>query len=225
MRKLFMGDKLIGFLGCDKYEIILYLSRILYHLGKKVLLVDYSESEALFQSISRPDVLKEEKEYINYGGIDFIQGKYYKKNREEIYDYILIDFGFHAEISLLTQCEKIMYVTDLQLHNVKRMKSISYHGNADKYLIIKDVFPCKIKPVYIIEQLSNLLIEEQHVYVLYQDSIDIKYRIQSQYDLKFSFPKLSKPTKFFLQDLILNISDNLSRKQLRIAYRKAERGK
>ena len=67
-----MGDKLIGFLGCDKYEIILYLSRILYHLGKKVLLVDYAESEALYQSIPVPDTLKDENNYIHYSGIDFI---------------------------------------------------------------------------------------------------------------------------------------------------------
>lgn len=220
-----MGDKLIGFLGSEKYEIILYLSRILYHLGKKVLLVDYAESEALFQSISRPDILRDENKYINYGGIDFIQGKYYKINSEEVYDYILIDFGYYAENSLLSQCEKVMFVTDLQLHNVKRIKHITCNDRVEKYLIIKDVFPCKIKPVYIYKQLSNLMIEEQHVYVLYQDTIDMKYRIQSQYDLKFSFPKLSKPTKFFLQDFILNVSDNFSRKQLRIAYRKAERGK
>lgn len=220
-----MEDKVIGFLGCDKYEIILYLSRILYHLGKKVLLVDFAETEALFQSISIPDTLREENDYIHYSGIDFIQGKYYEIDKKEVYDYILIDFGYDAENILLSQCEKVLFVTDLQLHNVKRMKDISYKGEGEKYLIIKDVFTCKIKPEYILEQLSSLMIEEQHVYILYQDPVDMKYRIQTQYDHKISFPKLSKPTKFFLQDLIVNISENLSQKQLRSAYRKAERGK
>jgi len=224
MKKLNMEDKLIGFLGCDKYEIILYLSRILYHLGKKVLLVDFAETEALYQSISIPDTLREENDYIHYSGIDFIQGKYYERYKKEAYDYILIDFGYNAENLLLAQCEKVMFVTDLQLHNLKRMKHISYNGDGERFLIIKDVFPCKIKPEFIQEQLRCLMIEEQHVYILYQDPIDMKYRIQSQYDHKFSFPKLSKPTKFFLQDLILRITENLSQKQLKYAYRKAERG-
>lgn len=220
-----MEDKLIGFLGCDKYEIILYLSRILYHLGKKVLLVDFADTEALYQSISMPDTLREENDYIHYNGIDFIQGKYYEKGKMEAYDYILIDFGFDADNLLLSQCEKVIFATDLQLHNLKRMKHISYNGDGDRFLIIKDVFPCKIKPEYIKEQLSSLMLEEQHVYILYQDPIDMKYQIQSQYDHRFSFPKLSNPTKFFLQDLIIKISENLSQKQLRKAYRKAERGK
>lgn len=220
-----MGDKLIGFLGCDKYEIILYLSRILYHLGKKVLLVDYAESEALYQSIPIPDTLKEENNYIHYSGIDFIQGKYYGRNKKEEYDYILIDFGYDTSNIILSQCEKVLFITDLQLHNLKRIKNIFYNGNGEKYLIIKDVFPCKIKPEYIREQLSSLMIGEEQVYILYQDPIDMKYRIQSQYDHKFSFPKLSKPAKSFLQDLIIKLNENISVKQLRNAYRKAERGK
>ena len=220
-----MGDKLIGFLGCDKYEIILYLSRILYHLGKKVLLVDYAETEALYQSIPVPDTLKEENNYIHYSGIDFIQGKYYERNKKEEYDYTLIDFGYDTSNIMLSKCEKVLFITDLQLHNLKRLKNIFYNGNGEKYLIIKDVFPCKIKPEYIKEQLSNLMIEEQQVYILYQDSIDMKYRIQSQYDHKFSFPKLSKPVKTFLQDLIIRLNENISGKQLRVAYSKAERGK
>ncbi len=220
-----MGDRLIGFLGSDKYEIILYLSRILYHLGKKVLLVDYAETEALYQSIPIPESLKEENNYIHYSGIDFIQGKYYKRNKKEKYDYILIDFGYDTENIILSQCEKVLFITDLQLHNIKRIKNISYNGNGEKYLIIKDVFPCKIKPEYIQEQLSNLMIEEQQVYILYQDPIDMKYRIQSQYDLNFSFPKLSKPAKSFLQDLIIKLNVNINKKELKNAYHMAERGK
>lgn len=218
-----MEANVIGFIGSDKYELILYLSRILFHLGKKVLLVDYSESEALYQCIPIPEILCENDVNIDYRGIDFIQGQYFNLNKQQQYDVILMDLGFGDERKSLPQCTKIMYVTDLQLHNVRRIKNLVYAEDIDKYLIIKDVFQCKIKPEFILTQLDEE-IDMGHVYILYQDTLDSKYKIQSQYNLKFSFGKLSRPTKFFLKDFTRQLNNNLDEKRLNNAYRKAERG-
>ena len=38
-----MENKIIGFVGLDVQDTILYLSRIFYHMGKRVLMADYSE--------------------------------------------------------------------------------------------------------------------------------------------------------------------------------------
>jgi len=219
-----MGDNVIGFIGSDKYELILYLSRILFHLGKKVLLVDYAESEALYQCISIPGMLREESGYIDYRGIDFIQGQYFVPNMRQQYDVVLIDLGFNDENKALSQCTKVVYITDLQLHNVRRIKSLDYLRDIDKYLVIKDVFQCRIKPEYILEQLGQV-IDKSHVYILYQDAFDLKYKVQSQYNHRFSFGKLSRPTKFFLKEITKQMDNNLDEKRLNNAYRKAERGK
>lgn len=219
-----MVGNVIGFIGSDKYDLILYLSRILLHLGKKVLLVDYAESEALYQCIPIPEILREDNRFIDYRGIDFIQGQYYKSNMRQQYDAVLIDLGFNDENEIMLQCTKVLYVTDLQLHNVRRIKNLENIKNINKYVVIKDVFQCKIKPEFILEELGQG-IDMDHVYILYQDSLDLKYKIHSQYNHRFSFGKLSRPTKYFLKDIVKQMDHNLNEKRLNNAYRKAERGK
>ncbi|MDF2473833.1 MAG: hypothetical protein K0R21_1615 [Anaerocolumna sp.] len=218
-----MEGKMIGFVGSDKYELILYLSRILYHLGKKVLLVDYAENEALLQSITVPETLKEDTSYIDYRGIDFIQGKYFRFKMKQEYDYILMDFGYIMDNEGMLRCSKVIFVTDLQLHNLKRIKNIEYVENEDKCLVIKDVFQCKIKPEYIINQIG-FPIDKNQIFILYQDSVDLKYKVSSQYDHKFTFHKLSKPTQCFLKDITKMMDNQLEEKDINLAYKKAERG-
>lgn len=219
-----VDNKTIGFVGCDKYEILLYLSRILYHLNKKVLLVDFSETEALTQSIPIPDSLREDSSYMDYRGIDFIKGRNYYPCIEQKYDYILIDFGFNQDVLPMIPCQNLIYVTDLQLHNVKRIKINKESKEFSKFVIIKDVFPCKIKPDYILEELDSDF-KEENIYILEQDAIDIRHKINSQYSQTFYFHKLSKSMKSFLKDIIRQIDIRLKREEIQVAYKKAERGK
>lgn len=223
-----MGDNVIGFIGSDKYEFILYLSRILYHLGKKVLMVDYSEKFVLSQCIPKPEKLnhKDYKDYIDYCGVDFIKGIDLKENWKTEYDVVLIDFGFHPDAETITYCTKLIYVTDLQLQNVNRMKSFLSETcyTADAAFVIKDVVDCKITPEFILEQLEQEF-DENQTYILYQDSFDTKYRILCQYNLKYNFGRLSKPTKIFLKDLARGSLQTQDEKGLKEAYKKAERGK
>ncbi len=216
--------KIVGFFGSDKYEILLYLSRILCHLKKKVLLVDFSETKALTQSIPIPNILNESSTYLDYRGVDFIKGENYCASIGKDYDYVLIDFGFNREILSKIQCDNIIYVTDLQLHNVKRINILSKKGNPKQHVIIKDVLPCSITPEYVLLEI-NLGLDIEDIYIIEQDAIDIKFKIQSQYSQTFFFDKLSKSMKTFLQDILFKFDENLSKNQIINAYRKAERGK
>lgn len=219
-----MADKIIAFVGVDKYELILYLSRILYHLNKKVLLVDFSENEALLQSVTIPETLKEDPGYIDYRGIDFIQGQYFQWRMTKDYNFILIDMGFHNDNEIIKYCNKVIYVTDLQLHNLKRIKNPDSFDINNQYLIIKDVFECKIKPDFVLEQI-DLNVYEHHVFILFQDSVDFKVKVLSQYDHSFTFGNLSKPIQCFLKDMTMVLVEGITEKQINTAYHKAERGK
>jgi hypothetical protein len=219
-----MVSKVIAFIGCDKYELILYLARILYHLGKKVLLVDYSENEALYQCIPVPLTLQEGNNYIDYRGIEFAKGQNVIAHDFSDYDVVLMDLGFYIDVKLLAACNKICYVTDMQLHHIKHIKKIEDKCDKQKCLVIKDAFPCKITPEYIMNQVGQG-IEKKSVYLFYQDPFDYKYKINSQYNDKFIFPKLSKEVQSFLKDMIMQLDETLSDKQYSLAYKKAERGK
>ncbi len=215
---------IIGFLGSDKHEIILYLSRILYHLNKKVLLVDFAENEALTQSIPIPTMLKESNTYLDYRGIDFIRGENYYFNINEDYDYVLLDFGYNYSTLSSIVCDQIIYVTDLQLHNAKRIKIGRQKGDPKSHIIIKDVFKCKIGPENILREIHPK-ISIENVYIIEQDAIDIKFKIHSQYNQTFYFDKLSKSMKSFLQDIISSFDESLGKSQIQNAYKIAERGR
>lgn len=219
-----MADNVIGFAGIDKYDLILYLSRILFHMGKKVLLADCSESQALYHCIPVPDSLRESSSPVDYRGVDFIRGQYFEPDILEDYDAVLIDMGSKVRDNMAAMCTVLYYVTDLQLHNINRIKNRKYIKNTDSFLVIKDVIQCKIKPEYVLEQLDSGF-DRSRVYILYQDAVDLKCRIQSQYNYIFGFSKLSEPARYLLRDIVKQVSRNLGEKEISHAFRKAERGK
>lgn len=197
----------------------------MYKLNKKVLLVDFSETEALTESIPISDVFNENTSYLDYRGIDFIKGcdYYFKVEGEREYDYIIHDFGFNQEILSDISCDIIIYITDLQLHHVKKIDIKREDNNPKRYIVIKDVLPCKIRPKLILEQISKEVVVED-VYIIDQDDLDIKFKIYSQYNQAFYFNKLSKSMKTFLKDIISKFDENLDKTQIEKAYKKAERG-
>lgn len=219
-----MADNVIGFVGVEKYEIILYLSRILHHLNLKVLLVDLSESEALYSCIPIPKDMRNKENKIDYRGIDFIKNENKLYDLQGNYDVILIDFGFNSYSNILSQCNRILLFTDLQLHNIERIKNMKIQTVAEMSLILKEFINCKITPEFITTQIGYNIDKEQ-VYVFHNDIIDMKYKIHSQYDDCFHFKKLSRSYKQFLKDVIFELVINIDLKTYRKAYKKAGRGK
>ena len=218
-----MDNKIIGFVGIDKYEILLYLSRILYHLNKKVLLADFSETRSLTESIPIPEVLCESNTYLDYRGIDFVKGQNYIFDMYRNYDYVLIDFGFNHEALSEIYCDHLIYITDLQLHHAKGLGRLKALGSPKSYIIIKDVFHCKVTPDIILSEIKLKTIIE-NIYIIEQDGLDIKFKIYSQYNQTFYFDKLSKSMKTFLKDILYQFDENFSKSYIQSAYKKAERG-
>ena len=66
-----MGNNTVAYVGLDNFDIILYISRVLMKLGKKVLLVDHSETMAIKYCIPQPKGLNCQRDIITYQGIDF----------------------------------------------------------------------------------------------------------------------------------------------------------
>ena len=84
-----MECKIIGFMGLDVQDTILYLSRIFYQMGKRVLMADYSESQALYYCIPMIPGTNDYAETIEYRGTYFTRGLLRQENYKE-YDVIMI---------------------------------------------------------------------------------------------------------------------------------------
>lgn len=216
------NSRVIGFIGTDKYDIIHYLSRILKNLGYKVLLVDHSESKALKNSITLPAGINCSENIIEYRSVDFVHGMKLDEKMLECYDYILMDFGFELFHVELNQCTDIVYVTDLQRHNLGRI--IGFKGKIIyKYLVIREVVRSKIGNDYAMTVVQELKIMKDNYFIVNQDNIDTQVMIECQYSNIFKFGKISQSLKDMLINLMYLMTEN-NEKEIKKAYRRSERG-
>lgn len=216
-----MANNILGFIGTTNYDIILYLSRILNRLGKKVLLVDYSFDNDLEVCIPIPRELTPDMEVITYNGVDYtkIDLNITMINR---YDDVLIYFGFciNENISI---CKQIVYATDQQKSHIEKLKSLP-QIEADKInLIIRDAVDSKINLAYITDRLQKNL-QSADIFIFYLDDIDTKNKILVQYNAIIHFKGLSGEIKEYLKRTVKIMYPGISEKELHKAYKLAERG-
>lgn len=209
----------IGFIGSEKAEIMQYLSRILYHLGKRVLLIDVSEDKQLTASIPCMEGLDSEKEIIDYRSVGFCN--FFPKETNG-YDYILTDFGFRTGHEEATCCKLVFYVSDLQKHHLDRINVPAVAK--DSYLILKDVVKCKISPKFLLQYLNRLNPEPRTTIVLPFRKEDKKSEFLCTWDSLFKFQNTSGWVKDMLFFIVINILGQ-SENEVKKAFRKAERGK
>ena len=225
-----MDSKMIGFLGVDKYDLILYLSRILYQMHKKVLLIDCSQSKALTYSIPIPNqILCEESDsyVISYRGVDFTKNhiltKDLLKRYQEEYDLVIIDFGFNKDHELIQNCTHIVLVIDQKLHNWKGLKEVLIPKECQVFLVLYEIYGCKISLFYILEELL-IAIPTDNIFEVSQECVDIKQSIDCQYNDIIRFHRLTKPYERLLYCLITSLYPDHNPKQKTKAYLKAKNG-
>lgn len=231
----FGKELVIGFLGIEKYEVILYLSRILKQLHKKVLVLDCSEDGALDAGVcyfrEQPVVYGELQEY---RGIDYVNYTVHEyKNMEEYsvlqekrkeYDFILIDFGFCRTHSLMTACHRYFFVSDQQRHNILRVKEAAKKCRVPFTVVLRDVLSCKVSLDYFTDFMEENQWAEE-VQILYRNEADIREQIQCQYGQAVNFQKLSKDMKEFLKNMVKQLLPECTKAEIIKALKQAERGK
>ena len=218
---------IIGFVGIDQYDIILYLARSLSHLKKKVMLVDKADTGALTACIPCPAGMGEV--IIDYRGVYYLNsGDYKELVREGIeardFQYVLIDYGYSLSEEEAAGLNQIIYATDLQKHNVDRLIPLAAYQNNKKKLVIRDVVGYRYRPEYIRNELGSVEIPAEDTHIIYLDEVDTKCKLKCQNEIAFSFRKLSVPARNTVKGLLAGIIPGGNSKALATAYRKAEKG-
>lgn len=236
----------IGFAGSYKCDLLLYLARIVLAAGKKVAIIDAVTDD--IWSYSVPTYL--DKKIVTYGDVDIYLDCKTAEAYEEIdfnnYDIVFVDFGFNKDMSYyMSLCDSIILVTDLEKNNVLKLReyiksfaaSEKYNearssdsdgterkSNNDAIKIYRDVVSSKINTKYTDTLLDigdklNVVME----YIVEFDELNYKCRIESQYNDRIKFNKLTKAYKVMLVDIIESCTE-LDRKSILKALKKAERG-
>lgn len=217
--------RVIGFVGVEEYDIIIYLTTLLNKIDKKVLLIDLSETTALSFCMKIPQGLDIKEKIAECNGISYTRGAYLREYEEKdtlltTYDYIFVDYGFKFHSQDLKSCDITTIVTDKQMHHLHRLKGIRY-SNKEIYLILKHL---EQGDNYL--QIKNIFGEKLDItktYPFLADSVDQVLAHSLQYHKTVSTKKLSIEYRYFLKDFLLNAL-NLTKEEYKRALKEKKRG-
>lgn len=214
-----MGNNVMGVIGVEVTDILLYLSKILYHLEKRTLIVDLSSHKELISSIAN----RMDLPVFHYNGIDISNILDESLN----YDHVIIYYGFSYNDSL-KDCNRIIFVSDMSSKHITAISRIykellCNNSCIEKSLLFIHLFDIKIKIEHIIEVIDQK-IDLSKVDCIYADLEDMRLSIMNQYNKEITFKKLSPSFKHFLLEMVKKIEPSCNTKQLQLAYKKAERG-
>ena len=201
--------------GKEQFDLIIYLSRIIFNCNKKVLLVDSTRDKSLRAAIPIPSNIK--SGVIDYRGVDFLLDDDTEVTKN--YDVVLLNIDSYCEV--VNDCNQVILVSDLFDFRIRDFNESKLTINP--ILIVRDIINYKVTNEYI----SNLLlprIAAKCVYEIYNDSYDYKLKHDCYYNNVIKFTKLSKDFK----EVLISLSEIILTEQrtiIKSALKKAERGK
>ncbi len=226
----------IGFVGIESCELICYIGRILYTLGKRVLLADCSELGALMDCVPEPHYplqpdFTTERAILEYRGLSFLNyGEFnsyvinslIKDLREKAdYDYLLIDFGFKVSHEAIRKCDRLIMCSDQKRYNIRRLAQIEdYNPEMKVILLIRDYISGSLSEKRILQEL-RLETEDCELYRLPYNEGDLANRLTQRYPAQGPFRSCSEGYKQVLIKLTHSLTLTTDKKTVTIACRKA----
>lgn len=196
--------RLIGFLGLDSYDLILYLAKYLERLGQTVLIVDNSELGRISYCIPSPISLNPKTDVIRYNNMDFLRHNHELIQKEE-YSYILIDLGWDCSQDVIHSCEVLYIITDLQQQNMEYFLTMKL-PQTSVYILLKNFFHTNN-----IENVKDYFNENhfgfKNCYLFPTGQKDIENMVMLQYYHDIKLKKISKQIKSLIHTMLI---ENLS---------------
>jgi len=189
-----MAD-IIGFVGFESEDIVLYLAYCLSVCGKKVAIEDRTEHSMLLRMLEAEEKkIKEENAEIFYQGF-YITNSVVQKEK---YDTVLLLFGYRLRHPKLYECNQLVMVTDALPAHAGILAEIE-PWERKQVLIIRDGMEAK-HGVHYLELLTGQRAEQ--VLCLPREVKDIRIRNSLGSAQSIRIEKLSAAMKELLELLI-----------------------
>lgn len=189
-----MTKDTMSFIGCECYDLILYLAKTLNALGASVLIIDNSDDHSLSTCIPTLDSvgLGQPVDYNN--GITTVRGL---EDVPDNFEYVLI---YHGKDTLadLSQSNEVFLVTDYQKHNVEFLQQVELDDDNYPLLVIRDRVSSKITPASIQEKLLKFEVDPNDVLVIDDTNDDLQCKVLCQYNAHVGFLNVSTSIKEFI---------------------------
>jgi hypothetical protein len=216
-----LAKNIIAYVGIDNFDLILYQAGILSKLGKRVLVLDHSDTGGLSYSFPVPLGLDIEKEQATFRQVDVGRVPLTAKLSSG-YDDILIAYGYQKDIINYDLCNRFIGVSDLYLHNLSRMKKVLENIN-DYSLVIRDVVRIKISPENVIDLAGGTISRENADFIYFNEN-DVANALLCQYNQSYPFPGASRDIRKYLLKSTKKLYPEINEKAICQAYKKAQKG-
>lgn len=221
----------VGFMGNKTEDIMMYLSRVIVILGKKIAIVDASAEQLLKYAIPKiNDNYLVTPIVTTYRDVDVYVGHNVEGllNSFECskYEFVFMNYGYKSDlINGFMECNFKFAVTDMEIHSVYKLKEMASKINKPSELIriYRDVVDCKIDKNYLDNLIDSELLKFSQEFALYVDENEMLCRIDSQYNDIFKFNKLPKDFKEMLVQLV--VSFGFEKKSALNAFKLAQKGR
>lgn len=213
------SNKIIGCVGIENYDVIIYLSKVLSSQNLRVLVVDYSNHDDLAVCIPSIPGIDVDTDFIECFSFLYTRQKFGCINQED-YDVIFVYYGFNINVDV---CDSYILVTDMQIHNVNALKELV---SEDKVLqlLVKDIDDSCVE----VSKISKILnIADEMTYELPRNSSDIRNCsvLQYQDNVMPNPKKISSEIINFIFKIVPLINENSNEKSLKEIIKKWEKVK
>lgn len=218
------SKNIVAFAGCEGFDIIIYLSRILNKIGRKVLIADHSDTIAIASATPEITGLNITEDIVTYRDLDFTA----KNLDEEMilpYDDILINCGMNRPRIIEFIVNKVVFITDMYQFNIKRIAQLDYYDGlfAENTLIIKDVVNTRLTTQSILS-LLNKNITQDKVNIIYWDEGDYSNSLLINHGQTIGFKGISKSLRGLLLKEVQAMKPDITDKKLKMAFKLARKG-
>lgn len=196
------NTNIIGLVGYESEDIVLYLAKILCALEKKVAIVDRTEQEMLIELLEVATEREGEYEgiWITSQGVE-----------KEKYDVVFFLFGYRLMHPKLYECESLIMVTDGVPAHASLLRKVG-QWERNQCLIIRNLVAMKHG-----EQYLKMLVGQTEIacFMIPYNEQDIRLQCCLGVDTGICIRKLSKEMKQMITALLLWLFSEYQEKELK----------
>ena len=216
----------VGYVGCEAFDIVLYIGRTLTKLNYRVLVVDLSNTGALNRTIKHGMGLDSKKDIVNYRDINYTRKI---PSNEELVAFkdgvVFVVFASNYEVGFPVPIVKMNIVVNTYPNIIEDIdlltKKISKNENSHR-LLVRDIIT--LDDVERVKNEMELTVKLEKVSYLYLDIVDYENAVNCQLSQVVKFVRISKRMKKYITEQIRSLFPKIKLIKIKKAIRMAKRG-
>lgn len=216
----------IGYAGLEAFDLILYISRTITKLNKRVLIIDIADTEALTKAMKHGMNLDSRQEIINYRDINYTRRIPSEKEFEAFErGVVIINFGAYYYPDFPYDFHSIHVVVNTIPHQMDEintlLQKIALHETKIN-LLVRDIIT--IDDVDRVKQSLELPNQLMDISYLYLDINDYESAVQCQVTQIVRFHRITKGMEKYILKQVKNIFPKLKETIIKKAIKLAKKG-